>query len=87
MEQEKWIENVLNSTNGITKVAPREALLSKIQKKINSENVVPLRIAWAVAASIAILLAMNFIIVLESKNMTSKTEQIASYISQTNQLY
>ena len=87
MEQEKWIETILNSTNGITKVTPKEMLFSKIQEKINSKNIVPIRIAWAAAASIAILLSLNFIIISESKNASPKTELVASYISKTNQLY
>lgn len=87
MEQEKWINSVLNSTNGITKVAPDDTLLSRIQEKINTKNVIPLKTVWAVAASIIVLLSLNFIIISESKKTSEKTELVASYISKTNQLY
>lgn len=89
MEQEKWINSILNSAEGITKVAPDEAeLLFRIKEKINAKSVISLRQTWAVAASFAVLFTLNFaIIYATSKKSDSKTEMIASDLSKTNQLY
>jgi len=88
MEQDKWIATVLNSTNGMTKVTPSEALFSKIQNRINAENTVSTNWIWAVAASFAILLSINLkVIFSESQKSNSQTETIALSMSESNQLY
>ena len=68
MEKENWILNVLNSTNGITKVSPSDGLFSKIQNKIKLNNVSP-KTVWLVAASIAVLVLLNFTL------LTTKTKE------------
>ena len=89
MEKENWIENILNSTNGITQVTPSENMFSKIQQKINKQNKVSEKTVWLVAASITILLALNFTVLLtkskESKNST--TVYFENTLKQSNQLY
>jgi prophage maintenance system killer protein len=89
MERDNWIQNVLNSTNGMTSVAPSDDLLSKIQQKINQQNKVSPKTVWLVAASIAVLVAIN-ITVLKTKTKV-KTESTTAYlestINQSNQLY
>ena len=89
MEQENWINSILNSTDGITKVEPDDALLLfRIKEKINVKSVISLRQTWAVAASFAVLFTLNFtIIYATSKKSDSKTEMIASDLLKTNQLY
>lgn len=89
MEQEKWINSILNSADGITKVTPDDAeLLFRIKEKISAKSVISLRQTWAVAASFAALFTLNFVIIRsQSKKSENKTEMIASELSQTNQLY
>ncbi|MEO8516239.1 MAG: hypothetical protein ABI426_05815 [Flavobacterium sp.] len=89
MEQENWINSILNSADGITKVEPDDALLLfRIKERINAKNVISLRQTWAVAASFAVLFILNFAIIYsQSKKSEDKTEMIASYLSKTNQLY
>ena len=89
MEKEVWIENILNSTNGLTQVVPSDALLSRIQKRINQQSTVSSKTVWLVAASIAVLVMIN-ISVLKTKT-TQKTNTTTSYLestlNQSNQLY
>ena len=42
MEKETWINEVLESTQGITTVVPDALLFSKIQSKIKVENTIPM---------------------------------------------
>lgn len=89
MEQENFIHNILNSTNGITKVNPNDELLSKIEQRINEKSVVSMRTLWLVAASIVILIGVN-IIVLTTKNTLlpqSAAAELKNSVHTSNQLY
>lgn len=88
MEQDKWIENVLNSTNGITKVTPNDLLFSKIEKKIQENNRNYRSTLWLVAASVTLFLSISIIVFQLSS--FSKKEKISSFDEQftiNNQLY
>ena len=89
MEKEKWIENIVNSTDGMKSVPPNADLFSKIQQRIQQENKVSSKTLWLVAASIAVLVLLNFSV------LTSKTKQRANSttayleitVNKSNQLY
>lgn len=87
MEKENWINEILNSTKGIMKVAPDEELFSKIQNRI--QNNVSTQTLWLAAASIAILLALNISAIGGSKSKKEDTMEVAlSYsLNKSNQLY
>ena len=88
MKQDKWIENVLNSANGIVKVAPNEALLHKIEKQIQENNRKSRNSLWLVAASITLFLSLSCIVFQLSS--FSKKENVSSFDEQfsiNNQLY
>ena len=88
MQKENWIENILNSTNGITPAVPSDDLFSKIQNKIQ-ENKVPSKTLWLVAASIVVLVMLN-ITVINSKSKSEKdssTAYLEKTINKSNQLY
>lgn len=89
METENWINEILNSSNGIQKVVPNDALFSIIKKKIQLENRVSAKILWLVAASIVILIAINSIIIVKSQSKTkNKLEASLSLtLDKSNQLY
>lgn len=88
MEQEKWINSVLNSTDGITKIIPDDLLFSKIENKIKEQNVVSNQWIWVAAASFAILFSLNFkVLFSESKKSNTEVEMLASSIYKSNQLY
>lgn len=89
MEKDKWIENILNSTNAITPVTPSDDLFSRIQLKIRQENKVSPKTLWLVAASIVVLLMLNFsVIVSKAKQKESSTEAyLEMTVNKNNQLY
>ena len=89
MERNNWIENILNSTDGITPVAPSEDLFSKIQQRIQLESKVSSKTVWLVAASIAVLVMLNFsILAFKSKGKTSSTTAyLEMTVNKSNQLY
>ncbi len=89
MERINWIENILNSTNGIIPVAPNDDLFSKIQQRIQLEGKVSLKTVWLVAASIAVLVLLNFsVLTLKTKqNARSTTSYLEKTVNKSNQLY
>jgi hypothetical protein len=87
MEREDFINKVLNSTDGITKAIPNDAVFLKIEKRID-ETTISLRTIWLVAASIVVLISFN-IMLLKGKSNSNESE-IASLehsINKSNQLY
>lgn len=87
MEKDKWIENIINSTNGITKVSPSNQLFSKIQSKIDEEKTVEGYTKWLVAASIAILISLNTLFLVKENTTSQKNELTELVSSVNNQLY
>ena len=88
MRKEVSINTVLNSSDGIVKVMPADELFAKIELKINSKNVVPLKTIWLVAACIVVLISLN-IILLSGTNKSNKYN-MASFensINKSNQFY
>jgi len=88
METENWINEVLNSTNGMMKVVPDDSLLLKIEDRLVQQNTISSQWVWIAAASFAILLSINIkLITSKSKTSNNETELLATSISKTNQLY
>ena len=89
MERNNWITTILNSTNGIKSVAPSDDLFSKIQQRIRQENKVSSKTVWLVAASIAVLVMINFsVIAFKAKEKTSSTTAyLEMTVNKNNQLY
>ncbi len=88
MEQEEFIQTILNSTNGMTHINPSDDLLSKIELRISEKSVVPMKTLWWVAASILVLISIN-VVVLASKNSKSSStaSELEESIHKSNQLY
>lgn len=88
METENWINEILNSTNGMIKVVPDDSLFSKIEKKIKKKTTISSQWIWIAAASFAILLSLNIkLILVKSNKSIGQTELLASSMSKSNQLY
>lgn len=89
MEKDKWIENILNSTNGITQVNPNDQLFSKIQAKINDQKTAENYTKWLVAASIVVLLSLNTTYLIQKSNTNKQSnDNITSLVDTVNnQLY
>jgi hypothetical protein len=88
MEKENFINEILNSTNGITKVAPNEALFFDIQNKIKHQNTISNNFLWKVAASIVILISLNIMLVVSKNNLNQKQDSaFENTLNKSNQLY
>jgi hypothetical protein len=88
MEQDKWIENVLNSANGIVKMEPNDLLFSKIEKQIKKNDRDSKSSLWLVAASITIFLSLSFIVFqLISFSSKENVSSLDEQFSINNQLY
>lgn len=88
MEKDQFIETILNSSKGISHVAPSNDLFSKIEHGITAANV-PARTIWWVAASVAVLVALNITAVSAGKKPAEDqtTTVLASTLAPNNQLY
>jgi len=88
MERENYIEQILKSTNGITKIAPSADLFSKIEMRIQSTTVSAKKV-WLVAASIVILATINVGFVMKDKSVSkdNSTISLAASLNKSNQLY
>ena len=88
MESNNWINDMLNSSHGITKVAPSPLLFTKIQNKISVENTISSRWIWIAAASFTILVSLNVKMLLSNTTKSSVSkETIVSSVSNSNLLY
>lgn len=88
MEKETFIENVLNSTDGIAKIMPSELLFSKIQAKIDEQKPTENYVKWLVAASIVLLISLNVGILSNTNSSKSQSTDLSQLVETTNnQLY
>ena len=88
MEANNWTNDILNSSEGITKVIPDTLLFSKIQNKISIQNSVSSQWIWIAAASFTILVSLNIKMLLSNTTKTTApTETIITSVSNSNQLY
>jgi len=89
MEKDNWIEYILNSTYGITQVTPNDDLFSKIQKRIKQQNTVSTKTVWFVAASIVVLVTLNFSVIVSKtkQKASSSTIYLEMTVNKSNQLY
>jgi hypothetical protein len=88
MEANNWTNDILNSSNGITKVTPDALLFSKIQNRISIQNTVSSQWIWIAAASFTILVSLNVKMLLSNTTKTvAPTETIVLSVSNSNQLY
>lgn len=89
MEKESFINDILNSTNGMTKVHPNADIFSKIERRLQVKTTVSASTIWLVAASIVVLIGIN-VGIMNSREVTddvTSTAALATTISKSNQLY
>lgn len=88
MKKEDFIENILNSTNGIAKLSPDDALLYKIQARLEDDKPADGYSKWLVAASILILISLNIGILSSSNEKKETNTNLSELVTTTNnQLY
>ncbi|EAZ94738.1 hypothetical protein FBBAL38_09877 [Flavobacteria bacterium BAL38] len=86
--KENWIDEILNSSSGITKVSPNDTLLNKIQSKIKENKPADNFTKWLVAASIVVLVTLNTTILSQKRNENKNNTGIAEIVKTVNnQLY
>lgn len=85
--KDKWVNSILESSDGMQQVAPNEALLSKINSRINAEQPIPILTRWMVAASIVILISLNITLASQESKVQEKTEISSLVENNGNQLY
>jgi hypothetical protein len=79
-EKQKWIEDVLNSTDGMTGVSAPD-MSTSVLSRINTFNTVPVipmregAFMWRMAASVAILLVLNAASIYTYHSHISKTHK------------
>jgi hypothetical protein len=92
--KEHWIDQTLATEKFIQSVEPSNELMMRLKNIPNtiseSYDKIPKKVVWAVAASIAILVCMNFISLKEYKQSSSSsietTELLDSHFSYLKQL-
>ncbi len=87
MEKETYIQEILNSSNGITKVNPKDDLFSKIEQRIQENKIVPLRKIWLVAASIVILVSINLSLLSNQNSKKEINTALGLSLNKSNQIY
>ena len=87
MEKEDFINKVLNSVDGITKVTPSDDIFQKIEKRID-ETTISINTLWLIAASIVVLISFNLILLNGKSNFKdSEMASLERSINKSNQLY
>ncbi len=87
MEREVFIKKVLNSVDGIKKATPDDGVFLRINQQIKQYQVSQ-KMIWLVAASVAILIAFNIILLNDTfKNDSSELLGLKFSIDKSNQLY
>ncbi|MDF2436869.1 MAG: hypothetical protein K0Q95_1245 [Bacteroidota bacterium] len=84
MEQEKKIEEIMNSFDGMRRAQPSPFIYSKILQRIEGYNkeYSNTRLVWLAAASFAILIILNFLVIkntVADKKMSSIESQSQGY--------
>lgn len=87
MGKEQFINEILNSTNGISRVNPNDSLYLKIEQKIQRESESSQLSIWFVAAFILVFFSLN-IILLQTNSFSKKSvSSFALELNKSNQLY
>lgn len=89
MKKEIFIEDILNSTNGITKISPSDdVLLNKIYSKVEENKPINSSLKWFIAASIIVLISLNIGVLTYPNTKTNQQGELSPLIITTdNQLY
>ncbi|MEL1244399.1 hypothetical protein AAEO56_09020 [Flavobacterium sp. DGU11] len=88
MDKQKWIEEVIDNGTRVRKLAPRDSLLEAIERSVATLAEVPARKVWMAAASVAVLIALNFAAVKAAGSAgNEKTSTSETPLYTNNQLY
>jgi hypothetical protein len=77
MEKEQWINQVLDSTNGMKKATPSPFLFARIEQKIRRQapKIVPYNITMGIAVLFVLLVSLNIGALNRPKHTQTNTSQ------------
>jgi hypothetical protein len=90
--KEQWIEETLNSLDGMKQVTASEALKNRLKSipitiSPGIRVMVPKRSIWLAAASIALIIGINIAAIYTTQQQTADAETVeADYFTYLNQL-
>lgn len=89
-EKERWIEETMNSLDGLRFTRASESLKERLyvlaEEVKTIRPLVSRRTLWMTAASVALIIAVNVSTVLSAQRKTNHTEEVdSSYFSYMNQ--
>lgn len=87
-EKEKWVDEVLKSLDGVSKIQPPDTVYQRIQQKF--QKVVSIPIILGIAASFLLLVFLNINIINSTYNVDDKPNSSLKEelgIFNSNQLY
>lgn len=90
LQQEKWIKDVLASTQGIQRPEPSPFLFAKIRDRLNVPQrpvYVPARTVWLAAASFALLALLNWQLMTQRVSAPTNREAELNAVVTEMQLY
>lgn len=73
MEKEKWIEEVLAVTGSVSAIEARASLFAGIKTRIGKPAVVSTTVIWLAAASFALLITVNVMVVAQAGTKQSSS--------------
>ena len=91
-EKEKWIDDVLKSTDGVSRAAApdmSEAVLSRLGETGRFTISAPVRdqsLVWRIAASVVFLIALNGVTIYSYQNNIRQSQQAMSSQSAASEL-
>ncbi|WP_460964717.1 hypothetical protein [Spirosoma litoris] len=90
LKKNKWINDILSSSDGIQRVDPSPFLFAKIQTQLDTEAsavYLPARTVWLVVASFALLLLLNWRIISQQSAPFSPNSTELNAVVSDMQLY
>ncbi|AEI47882.1 hypothetical protein [Runella slithyformis] len=86
MEKKEWIEEVLNSTQKLQRAEAPEGLWHKVEARVKNEAkviaLVPTRTIWLAAASIGVLVVLNWFALRSYRETSERVSPVESLIEQ-----
>ncbi|WP_428653338.1 hypothetical protein [Runella sp.] len=86
MKNKEWIEEVLSSTNKLQRAEAPAELWQKVENKLKAETkiitLVPKRTVWLAAASIAVLVVLNWMAIRNYRKHSEQISPVESIIEQ-----
>ncbi len=92
--KENWIDDVLNSAGSINRISADEQLFlninSRLSGRVQQIKAVPVKTVWLAAASLALLIALNLVLLNRSESMKTNatgTQQSPYSLNNSFEIY